>query len=183
MRRILSAIDPTSRVALRDRAILEVLYATGLRRMELLALATADVDLEAGLVRVSRGKGGRGRVVPLGREAAAWVGRYLVGERPKLVGGAATAALWVSMQGRALSVPGLLKLVREAVARAGLSAKITPHAFRRACATEMVRAGAPLWPVKELLGHARLETLRRYARLTSNDVREAHRKYHPRERT
>jgi integrase/recombinase XerD len=134
-------------------------------------------------VRVERGKGGKGRVDPLGRVAGAWVKRYLLAIRPELVRGRADPGwLFLSKSGGKLDGESVRRLVAGAARAAGIAKNVTPHALRRACATEMMRAGANPWHVKELLGHEDFRSLDVYAKLTILDLKEAHRRHHPRER-
>lgn len=182
--RMLGAIDSTSPVGLRDRAILELLYSTGMRRDELIHLTIADVDLRGLYVRIEKGKGGKGRVVPLGRPAAEWIEKYVVAARSILCEGASQPGdlLFVSKSGALLDGESVRQVVVKAAKLAGIERPMGPHALRRACATEMIRRNANLYHVKELLGHEDLESLKSYVRMTIVDLKEAHRKFHPRER-
>jgi len=183
VRKILAACDTMRSTGFRDRAIVELLYATGIRRQELADLKLGDVDLAQGYLRVEIGKGGKGRIVPLGRMAGDWIRKYLLAIRPELVRGRPDPGwLFVSKSGRKMDGSAILETVRKAAAVAGLEKKVTPHALRRACATEMIRRNANPWHVKELLGHEDFRSLDVYAKLTILDLKEAHRKYHPRER-
>ncbi len=149
VKRMLNAVDTTRSTGFRDRTVLELLYSTGIRRQEMMDLTVADVDLEGGYVRVELGKGGKGRIVPLGRIAAEWVKRYLLAVRPEQVKGRQDPGwLFLAKSGGKLDGEAVMKAARAA----GLEKKITPHALRRACATEMIRGNANPWHVKELLG-------------------------------
>lgn len=182
VRKMLAAIDTTRATGFRDRAILEVLYTCGIRRQELIDLKVGDVDLAGGYLRVECGKGGKGRVEPIGRMAVDWVRRYLLVIRPELVDGRPDEGwLFVSKSGGKLDGPSVLAPIARAAKLAGLEKNVTPHALRRACATEMIRAGANPWHVKELLGHEDFRSLDAYAKLTILDLKEAHRRHHPRE--
>lgn len=181
--RMLATADTGRTTGFRDRAVLELLYSTGMRRQELADLKTADLDLEQGYVRIECGKGGKGRVVPLGKVAGEWVRKYLLVIRPELTRGRGDPGwLFVSKSGEKLSGHEILEIVSRAAARAGIEKKVTPHALRRACATEMIRRNANPYHVKELLGHEDFRSLDVYAKLTILDLKEAHRKYHPSER-
>ncbi len=161
---------------------MELLYATGIRWQELAELKLNDVDLAQGYLRVELGKGGKGRVVPLRRMAGDWIRKYLLAIRPELVRGRPDPGwLFVSKSGRKMDGSAILETVRKAAAVAGLEKKVTPHALRRACATEMIRRNANPWHVKELLGHEDFRSLDVYAKLTILDLKAAHRKFHPRE--
>jgi len=170
-------------IHLRDRAVLEVLYSTGLRRQELVDLALPDVDLDGGVLRVECGKGAKGRVVPLGRAACEWVRRYLHSARPALVGRREDGgALFVSKLGRRLNGNSIREIVSRWAKAAGVEKEVTPHTFRRSCATGMIRNRANPAHVKDLLGHEDFGSLAAYVRLEIADLKEAHRKFHPRER-
>jgi integrase/recombinase XerD len=180
--RMLATADTTRTTGFRDRAILEALYSTGIRRQELIDLTVGDVDLSEGYLRVERGKGGKARVVPLGRVAGDWVRRYLLAIRPELVRGKPDPGwLFVTKSGGKLDGESVRQTVLRAAARAGIGKKLGPHAFRRACATEMIRRNANPWHVKELLGHEDFRSLDVYTKLTILDLKAAHRKFHPRE--
>jgi integrase/recombinase XerD len=132
---------------------------------------------------VELGKGGKGRIVPLGRIAAEWVKRYLLAARPEQVKGREDPGwLFLAKSGGKLDGEAVRQAVMKAAHAAGLGKKVTPHALRRACATEMIRGNANPWHVKELLGHEDFRSLDVYARLTIMDLKAAHKKYHPRER-
>ncbi len=141
----------------------------------------ADVDLTHATAIVT-GKGNKQRVVPVGKTALRLVTSYLRGVRPFLVRDAAERALWLTRAGARLPYHTLLKRVRLHGDRLALPVAVTPHTFRRSCTTELIRGGANLWHVKELLGHEHLDTLQHYAKLTIADLKKTHAKCHPRER-
>ncbi len=178
---LLSQPDTTTPVGLRDRAAMEVLYVTGLRNAELRALTLDDVGLERREVRVRRGKGGKSRLVPLGEEAVAWLEEWLCRGRPSLVRDPAERHVFVTWRGRPLTREDLGHLVSMAAERAGLS-KVTPHQLRHCCATHMLRHGASLRHLQELLGHASASTTQRYTRVELSDLKKVLRRCHPRER-
>lgn len=180
--RLLEACDPGTPRGLRDRAILEVLYATGVRVGELVALKLYDVDVAAGLVRVIAGKGGKDRVVPLGRLAARAVRAYLETSRPHYVRGRSVNTLFVSRRGRPLRRTDVRALIARYVALAGLDRKITPHGLRHACATHMLRGRASVRHIQELLGHRQLSTTQLYTHVEIEDLKAVHARTHPRER-
>ncbi|MEW6277775.1 MAG: tyrosine-type recombinase/integrase [Candidatus Eremiobacterota bacterium] len=180
---ILEAPDIRRPLGLRDRALLELLYSTAVRNSELRSLTLEDVHADGRLLVVRQGKGGKSRVVPLGEEAVFWLGRYLERGRPRLVRSSSERVLFVGQHGQALrSTWGLAQLVARAARRAGLTRPVTPHAFRHACATHMLRHGAGLRHLQELLGHASAGTTQRYTRVEVSDLRRVHRRCHPRER-
>jgi len=182
--RILNAPDVDTPSGLRDRAILEVLYSTGLRNAELRALNVEDVETRDNQVRVNQGKGRRDRVVPLGEVAAAYVVRYLADGRPALMKGRKpTAALFVNQTGRRLGEGGLIYCIVGRNAKRAKLAGVTPHVFRHTCATHMLKGRANIRHIQELLGHRSLETTQRYARVEITDLKREHHRCHPRERT
>jgi site-specific recombinase XerD len=181
--RLLEAIPGDTPIHLRDRTMLELLYLTGLRRQELADLDAARVDLAARLIRVERGKGGKGRVVPMGRVGARWLAKYIAAARPALAKARPEEpALFVSKSGRRLSGGGVSLIVSRWADRAAGGAHLTPHAFRRSCVTGMIRNRANVSHIRALIGHAPGSDLSDYTCLDIIDVQEAHRQYHPRER-
>jgi integrase/recombinase XerD len=165
----------------RDRAILELLYAGGLRISELVGLDLGDVDLYDGLVRVL-GKGNKERVVPLGRTAREAVGDYLTTGRPELAGRTGTPALFLNARGGRLTRQGAWLIVRAAGDRAGLQGRLFPHVLRHSCATHMLDRGADIRVVQELLGHASLSTTQVYTKVSPERLRAVYDAAHPRAR-
>jgi len=182
-RRILNTPDVQTRTGLRDKAILEVFYSTGLRLAELTRLTVFDVDPKHGFVRVNKGKGGKDRIVPLGSSAANCVREYLAQARAHWSqANRDERALWlgsIAPHG-ALKTQAIQVMVRHYGQAAGL--RITPHLWRHTCATHLVANGANLASVQRLLGHASLETTQLYARVTMGEVKATHEKAHPRSR-
>lgn len=160
----------------RDRAILELLYASGLRVSELIALPLAGLQANASLVRV---QDGHERLVPLGRQALFHLDRYLSQVRPRLAREYSGEALFLNAQGRALSRMGIWKILQAAAARAGLKKKISPQTLRHSFATHLLERGANLRDVQELLGHADITTTQIYARIDTKYLKEVHKTYHP----
>jgi site-specific recombinase XerD len=180
---VMQKIPGTSAVQLRDRAMLEVLYATGVRRQELVDAKLTDVDLAGGVLRIECGKGSKGRIVPLGRAAVEWLGRYLQAARPALMGrGEDPGWLFVSKSGAKLNGNVVREVVRRWAKAAGITKEVSPHTLRRSCATGMVRNRANLAHVRDLLGHEDFGSLHAYVRLEITDLKDAHRRFHPRER-
>jgi len=163
---------------LRDRALLELLYACGLRVSEAVGLRGAQVNLEAGFV-VVLGKGGKERVVPLGRPARAALEAYLTRERPGLLGGRPSPFVFVGRRGRALTRQAAWKLVRRHALAAGLR-RVSPHTLRHTFATHLLGGGADLRVVQTLLGHADIGTTQIYTHVAPERLREVHRRHHPR---
>jgi integrase/recombinase XerD len=179
--RILDQVDISTPLGRRDRAILEILYATGIRKEELRGLALPDLNLEEGLVRITLGKGGRDRVVPLGTKAVRALEDYLKRGRPELLGQSHTDRLFLSYRGHPLDPHTLGALVKSHAQKAQVKKLVTPHVWRHTCATHLVQNHASLRHVQDLLGHRSVSTTERYLRLTITDLKEAHAKFHPRE--
>ncbi|MBN2492795.1 MAG: site-specific tyrosine recombinase XerD [Planctomycetes bacterium] len=174
-----AASDPTP-LGVRNRAILELLYATGMRVSELVGLPADAYRQEHGWTRVV-GKGGRERVVPIGREARRWLARYRTEARPRLLGRRPDpGVLFLSLRGRPLGRDWVFRLLRTAALRAGLSPLPSPHTLRHTFATHLLAGGADLRSVQELLGHARITTTQIYTHVDEERLRKAHRRYHPR---
>ncbi|MHB2000894.1 MAG: site-specific tyrosine recombinase XerD [Solirubrobacteraceae bacterium] len=167
--------------ALRDRALLELMYACGLRISEVTGLQVTDVDLEDQLLR-ARGKGGKERIVPVGRYATAAVASYLRGGRPQLAGDRLARALFLNARGGALTRQGLAKIIAGHAQRAGLAGQMTPHTLRHSFATHMLAGGCDLRSLQEMLGHADLATTQLYTHLSSDRLKDAYFSAHPRAR-
>jgi integrase/recombinase XerD len=178
--KLLAAPLPADRFYLRDRAILETLYATGARASEVVGLKLIDLHLDSAFCKCF-GKGNKQRVVPLGQPAVAALRAYLDELRPKLTK-AATDAPWVfvSRGGRALTREMLWILVKRYVKRAGLNAKVSPHTLRHSFATHLLAGGADLRTVQELLGHANIRTTQIYTHVDRDRLKAIHQKFHPR---
>jgi integrase/recombinase XerD len=177
--RILDAPPPDDAVGTRDRAILELLYACGLRVSELTGLDTDRIDLAGLQVRVI-GKGNRERRVPMGEPARERLHRYLVGPRATWTAGRATPAAFVSQRGARLRRESVWRLVRRWTRAAGVPGHVTPHTFRHSFATHLLEGGADLRVVQTLLGHASISTTQLYTHLTGERLREVYTRAHPR---
>jgi site-specific recombinase XerD len=180
MRKMLSAIPTGDLLGYRDRAMLELLYSSGVRSAELLGLNTFDVDFKNRTMMVT-GKGSKQRVVPIGRTAMRHLETYIKAVRPYLLRDRRQNALFLNHKGGRLKYRAFLKCVHTHSRRLGYD-DVSPHTFRRSCTTELVRGGANMYHVKELLGHESLDTLKHYTKLTINDLKKTHEKCHPRER-
>jgi len=178
---LLDAVTGDGPRSLRDRAILEMLYAGGLRISELVGLDLGDADLYDGIVRVF-GKGSKERVVPLGRTARAAIGDYLTTGRPGLAGRRSNSALFLNARGGRLTRQGAWLIVRAAGDRAGLGGRLYPHVLRHSCATHMLDHGADIRVVQELLGHASLSTTQVYTKVSPERLRAVYEAAHPRAR-
>jgi integrase/recombinase XerD len=165
--------------ALRDSALLEVLYATGMRVSELVSLNVSDVDLEAGTVYCI-GKGDRERVAPIYDQAGLILGRYINEGRPHLLRDAEEKALFLNHRGERLTRQGLWLIIKHYVDAIGIESEVTPHTLRHSFATHMLHGGAKLRDVQKLLGHANISTTQVYTQVTRDHLREAYNEAHPR---
>ena len=179
--RLVEAASGTSPRALRDRALVELLYGAGLRVSEAVGLDKASVDLDARLVRCI-GKGSKERVVPIGSAAVDALRIYLERGRPKLVRGAGEAHLFVNFRGGPLTRQGLYKIVRRHAASVGLADRMSPHTLRHTFATHLLAGGCDLRSVQEMLGHADVATTQLYTHLSSDRLKDVYFKAHPRAR-
>ena len=184
-RRILARPDTATPKGVRDRAILELFYATGLRAAELAALTIGDVDLKNEIVRVARGKGGHERVTPMGRQAAEWLRAYLHGVRREWSRHQpGERALWLSrLQPHRPVTQQAITVMACAHARAAGIAQGRAHLWRHTCATHLLAGGASLATVQRLLGHRSLDSTQLYTRVAAPEVRATHARKHPRART
>jgi integrase/recombinase XerD len=178
--RLLEQPKGTSPQALRDRALLELMYACGLRASEAIALQVGDIDLQDQVLR-AQGKGSKERIVPVGQRAAAAVRAYLKRGRPPLVrSNGARAQLFVNFRGGALTRQGLYKIVRRHATSAGLADRMSPHTLRHTFATHLLNGGCDLRSVQEMLGHADVATTQLYTHLSSQRLKDVYFKAHPR---
>ena len=176
----LLAAPPVDRPAgLRDAAMLELLYAAGLRVSELIGLKVLDLNFDAGFVRVF-GKGGKERVVPIGRPALRVLTRYLDQARPLLLKGEASAFLFVARRGQPLSRQGFWKLLKKYALQAGIRHPVSPHTLRHSFASHLLEGGADLRVVQMMLGHADIATTQIYTHVSMDRLQRIHQQYHPR---
>lgn len=175
---LLNAPDAETPIGLRDRAMLELLYATGLRISELVSLGLASINLRQGVVRVV-GKGGKERLVPVGQEALAWVARFVRDGRPALFGDR-TAALFPSRRGRPMTRQTFWHAIKRHALQAGIDRSISPHTLRHAFATHLLNHGADLRAVQMMLGHADLSTTQIYTHIAQARLKNLHETHHPR---
>jgi integrase/recombinase XerD len=176
---LLAAPDTNTPLGLRDRAMLEILYASGLRVSELVGLRTFEANLEAGVLRVL-GKGAKERLVPLGEEAVEWTRRYLRDARPVLLGPRMSEALFVTARGAAMTRQAFWLNLRRYGARAVPGKSLSPHVLRHAFATHLINHGADLRAVQMLLGHADISTTQIYTYVARERLKALHEKHHPR---
>ena len=177
--KLLNAPDTTDELGLRDRAMLETLYATGLRVGEIIALQTGQLDLTAGVCRVV-GKGNKERLTPLGELALDWLTRYLRDARGRLLGAKLSDAVFITARGRAMTRQNFWHTLKLHAARAGITKAISPHTVRHAFATHLLNHGADLRSVQMLLGHASLSTTQIYTHVAATRLKTLHKQHHPR---
>ncbi|KRM23796.1 site-specific tyrosine recombinase XerD [Latilactobacillus graminis] len=178
--RLLAAPDTSTVLGLRDRAILEVLYATGLRVSELIHLKMADLHLSLGLIQ-TLGKGNKERIIPIGDMAIEWINQYLEHSRNQLTKGRLTPYLFVNFHGHGLTRQGIWKKLKEHVRAAGIEKDVTPHTLRHSFATVLLENGADLRVVQELLGHADISTTQIYTHISKKHLTEVYQRSHPRD--
>lgn len=176
---LLAAPDPSTALGLRDRTMLEVLYATGLRVSELVTLRVDQCNLRQGVIRVT-GKGSKERLVPLGEDALEWLERYLAEARPELVRGNDNAGLFLSRQARPMTRQTFWHLIKRYSREAGITKPLSPHTLRHAFATHLLNHGADLRVVQLLLGHSDLSTTQIYTHVARERLKQLHARHHPR---
>jgi len=176
---LLAAPDPANLLGMRDRAMLEVLYASGLRVSELVGLTLQQLNLQQGLVKVI-GKGNKERLVPLGEEALNWVERYVREGRGVLLGTVQTDVLFPSRRGSAMTRQAFWQLIKRYALQAGISKHLSPHTLRHAFATHLLNHGADLRVVQLLLGHNSLSTTQIYTHVARERLKNIHAQHHPR---
>jgi integrase/recombinase XerD len=178
--RLLEQPDVATPRGLRDRALIELLYATGMRVSELVGLRPADVNLEASYLTCT-GKGDKQRIVPIGDEASAWVRRYLRDARPGLLGKRKSPRLFVNARGGAgLTRVGFWKILKVYASQAGLASSLSPHMLRHSFATHLLERGADLRAIQMMLGHANLSTTQIYTHVLEQRLRSIYDQFHPR---
>jgi integrase/recombinase XerD len=176
---VLNSCDTAKPEGLRMRAMLEVLYSTGIRRFELAGLRLFDVDVERGALMVRQGKGAKDRLVPVGERACAWVDKYLREVRPDLATGADNYRLFLDDDGRGFTAERIGEIVKRQLVAAGIEHAGACHLFRVACATHMLENGADIRFIQSLLGHAKLDTTQIYTQVSLAKLKEVHNATHP----
>ena len=176
---LLAAPDTSEALGLRDRAMLELLYASGLRVSELVGLQHWQVMLPEGVVRVT-GKGSKERLVPFGEEAGLWLGRYVQSARAEILAGRQSDDLFVTVRGAAMTRQMFWKLIKQWAVQAGIRQPLSPHTLRHAFATHLLNHGADLRVVQLLLGHADISTTQVYTHVARERLRQLHERHHPR---
>jgi len=177
--RLLESVDGKAPLGLRDRAMLELLYASGLRISELAGAQLENLNLEEGVVRVT-GKGNKTRLVPVGRKACAAIAAYLERERPRLVRRRTGSEVFLSTRGGRLTTVRIWQIVKAVARRSGLEANIYPHLLRHSFATHLLGNGADLRIIQEMLGHADISTTQVYTHVDQQRLKAVHHKFHPR---
>jgi integrase/recombinase XerD len=177
--KLLAQPDPASLLGQRDKAMLELLYACGLRVTELLTLKTSDLFFDQDFIRCF-GKGSKERIVPVGRSARNWTDKYRQGSRPALLKKFSTEVLFLNNRGRPMSRMGFWKLLKAYAQKAGIKKRVHPHILRHSFATHLLEGGADLRSVQEMLGHADISTTQIYTHVDREYLKEVHRQFHPR---
>lgn len=176
---LLESIDTMKFLGKRDRAILELFYASGLRLSEVCGARLENLDLDDGFIRVT-GKGNKTRIVPVGVQARECIERYVKLERPTLVKAKSSSQIFLSVRGGALSPERVRSIVKQRALAAGIDSKIYPHLLRHSFATHLLENGADLRVIQEMLGHADISTTQIYTHVDQKRLKETHKKYHPR---
>jgi len=177
--RLLESADIHTALGLRDRAMLETLYATGLRVSELVSLKLTALNANDGVLRVT-GKGNKDRLVPLGEEAVLWLTRYLADSRPLLLGQQPSAAVFVTARGEGMTRQAFWYLIKRRAVAAGITRPLSPHTLRHAFATHLLNHGADLRVVQMLLGHSDISTTQIYTHVARERMKHLHTQHHPR---
>jgi len=176
---VLNTPDVNFNSGLRDKALFEVLYATGLRVTELISLTVNNVNLEAGFLIVM-GKGSKERIVPMGEEAVSWIRRYFSDSRPNFLKNTISDFLFLNRYGKPLSRQGLWKIIKKYCLIAGITKNVSPHTFRHSFASHLLGGGADLRSVQTMLGHSDISTTQIYTHIDKGALKKIHQKYHPR---
>jgi len=176
---LLGAPEAGETLGLRDRAMLELLYACGLRVSELVSVTLEQIDLTQGVVRLM-GKGSKERLVPMGEEAVDWLQRYIAHSRPDLAAGASARQLFITRRGKAMTRQAFWYRLRHYAVKSGINKALSPHTLRHAFATHLLNHGADLRVVQMLLGHSDLSTTQIYTHVARERLKELHARHHPR---
>ncbi len=179
IKKLLSAPDMRTNRGYKNRIVLEILYDTGIRAAEMAAVKLHDLDLTGGYLTVRSGKGAKDRVVPVSPRVCHMIKEYLLMVRPQMLHGKDDGALILNRWGSMMTSTAVWSIVKRCVLLAGIKKNISPHTFRHSCATHMLKAGAPIRHIQELLGHESLESTQIYTKVTINDLKEIHAKFHP----
>ncbi len=181
-RRIIHAPDVTTVIGYRDRTILEVLYSSAIRKEELNNLTLGDVDCHDGFLRIICGKGKKDRIVPMGRIACRYLENYINSVRPDLITDPFDTHLFLTLRGNKFSKNVVWELVKKYARKAKIKKNVHPHTFRHSCATAMLKNRADIRTIQKLLGHASLDATQVYTHLSITDLKDVHKRCHPREK-
>jgi len=181
-RKIIHAPDTATAIGYRDRTVLEVLYSTAIRKEELNNLTLADVDYHDGFLRVICGKGRKDRIVPIGRIACRYLENYIQSVRPELIKNPYDNHLFLTLRGGQFSKNVAWELIKKYAKKAGIKKSVYPHTFRHTCATAMLKNKADIRTIQKLLGHESLNSTQVYTHLSITDLKDVHRRCHPREK-
>lgn len=176
---LLNAASPDTPLGLRDRTMLELMYASGLRVSELVDIKTVELGMTEGVLRIT-GKGGKTRIVPFGEEARAWLEKYMGSGRSAILGGQVTDALFVTSRGAGMTRQMFWEIVKKTAFKAGINAPLSPHTLRHAFATHLLNHGADLRVVQLLLGHSDISTTQIYTHVARERLKTLHAQHHPR---
>jgi integrase/recombinase XerD len=182
VKKLLAAPNMRTNDGYRNRIILEILYDTGVRAAEMAAIKTNDLDLVNGYLTVRCGKGAKDRVVPISSRVCALINTYLLMVRPVMIQGKDKGYLVLNRWGTKMTPTAVWAIVKRCTQLSGIKKNVTTHTFRHSCATLMLKNGAPIRHIQEMLGHESLESTQIYTRVTINDLKEIHAKYHPGEK-
>lgn len=182
VKRLLIIPNLETSAGIRDRAIMELLYSSAIRRSECTALNVYDIDIEGGYLRINQGKGRKDRIVPLGKKACEYLKLYLKKVRPQLVNDPDINFLFLH-QGKQLQGESINRIIQRNARKGGLSIPVTVHSFRKAAVTHMLRAGASPMYLQKMLGHSTGETMKKYLKVSIKDIKEMHNKKHPGEKS
>jgi integrase/recombinase XerD len=180
-KKIIHAPDVRTVIGYRDRAVLEILYSSGIRKEEVINLTLSDVDCQDGYLRIMEGKGKKDRIVPIGRIACRYLENYIKSVRPELIKDPYNNHLFLSLRGNRLSKNTVWELVKKYAGKAKIRKNVHPHTFRHTCATAMLKNKADLNTIRKILGHASLTSTQVYMHLTITDLKDVHKRCHPRE--
>lgn len=179
--RLLASVDTTTLMGFRDRTIMEVLYAAGIRAQELCALCLYDVKLSGRELHIREGKGGRERIVPLTEIAASYMREYITRTRPKLLQYQSVQEVFLSKNGKKLLKTDMTAMIKKYRELAHIEGKLSPHSLRHACATHLLKNGCDIRYIQQLLGHASLSTTQMYTKVEISELKAVHERCHPRE--
>ncbi len=179
IKKLLAAPNMQSNDGYRNRIILEILYDTGIRAAEMAAIKTRDLDLVNGYLTIRSGKGAKDRVVPINSRVCKLINTYLLMIRPVMIQGKDKGYLVLNRWGMKMTPTAVWAIVKRCTELSGIKKNVTTHTFRHSCATHMLKNGAPIRHIQELLGHESLESTQIYTKVTINDLKEIHAKYHP----